>query len=395
MKLAFVFAFIILVNLPLQAREIRMLEKYNVGGYIEIGPNKPYKFEAGANPLTLLKLQDLSSRGNAKAAKHAQSYVAEFSGTTGMLLIDRGKIVFESYQGMGSERSEFYGMSISKSMTSLAIGKALCNGDINNLDLRAGDLIPELKVNNYGHSTIRQILTMSSGAFMTIFGGRPNYKGGLGYNERTARPWGGPSWPVRLGQLTVDDLLWGEGWRRIIGKNHAAPGEVFLYRNNEPMVLSKIIEKTTGRSLAAYFDTHVWRKINAEHVAHWEADKDGTDLGYVGFQASLRDWGRIALWILAEIKKPGCFGDYLKTSTSTQIKTSGIGGTANTPFKGYGFQWWTDHKNAPGFWGKGFAGQELAINPKTGKVLIKFGYRTYPGVASGIVKLYRNWNKSN
>tara|TARA_B100000315_G_scaffold199305_1_gene191113 strand:- start:4746 stop:5936 length:1191 start_codon:yes stop_codon:yes gene_type:complete len=396
MKIALFFAAVVIAAPAAEAREIRMLERFNVGDYVKFGPTKPHKFQPHSNPSVLTRAGNelFNQRGNLEAVEAAKAYVAKYPGTTAMMLIDRGKIIFEAYQGMGNEAHEFYSMSIAKSMTSLAIGKALCNGVLKSLDVLTGDIVPELKINNYGPSTMRHLLTMSSGAFMTVIGGRPKYRSGIGWRAKTGKPYGGPSWPIRLGQITISDVLWGKVWDITENKNHAAPGEVFLYRNTEPMVMSKIIERLTGKSLAAYFDKHVWQQVRGAGTGHWEADIAGTTLAMSGFQVSLRDWGRIALWILAEHKKPGCFGDYLRQATTTQIKTSGLGGSAKTPFKGYGYQWWTDHPFAPGFWGKGHAGQELAINPESQKVLIKFGYRVYPGVSSGITKLYRNWHKN-
>ena len=396
MKFFFITVLIYLTAQPLAAREIRMLEKYNVGGYIRDGRTLPYTFEPHSNPRALPEAnqQVLNRRGNQQAANSAKEYMAEYPGTTAMMLLDQGKIIFEAYQGMGRPKSEFFSMSIAKSMTSLAVGKALCQGDLKSLEILAGNIIPQLANSNFGKSTIRHLLTMSSGAFMTVFGGRPKYSAGIGRRPRNGKPWGGPSWPVRLGQINIKDILWGKVWDITLNKNHAAPGEVFLYRNAEPMVISKIIEKRTGLSLAAFFDSRIWQEVRGGQTGHWEADSDGTTIAMSGFQVSLKDWGRLAVWLLAELKKPGCYGDYLRQATTTQIKTSGLGGTANTPFKGYGYFWWTDHSNAPGFWGKGHAGQELAINAETGKVLIKFGYRVYPGVSSDITKLYRNWHNN-
>ena len=45
-----------------------------------------------------------------------------------------------------------------------------------------------------------------------------------------------------------------------------------------------------------------------------------------------------------------------------------------------------------GLWGKGYAGQELGLDPETGKILMKFGDRTDPRVTSDLNKLFRKWN---
>lgn len=367
-----------------------MQERYNVGGYIKVGPTTPYRFEPNRNPriLPLAGAQDLSQRGNAEAINNAKAFMEKFPETTGILLIDRGKIVFEAYQRMGNKLSEFYGMSISKSMTSLAVGKALCNGLLKSIDTPAGDYVPELKINRYGQSTIRQLLMMSSGAYLAIRSGQPKFTGGIGLRRKTGTPYFTGTWPLRLGQVTVSDLLWGRAWSKVENKNHAEPGQVFAYKAGDTLTLGKVIENAAGMSLAAYFDKHVWHKIGAAQTAHWESDQEGTTRGNAGFQACLRDWGRIAIWIMAKVKKPGCYGGYLRQATTTQIKN----GRPGAVFKGYGYQWWTDNHFTPGFWGKGYAGQELAINPSSGKVLIKFGYRTYKGIGAAINRLFRDWH---
>ena len=90
-----------------------------------------------------------------------------------------------------------------------------------------------------------------------------------------------------------------------------------------------------------------------------------------------------------QVKKPGCFGDYLRQATTTQIENARLGSGAGRTFDGYGYQWWTDNQYAPGFWGKGYAGQDMAINPKTNKILLKFSYRS----TRGIYKVFRDWNR--
>jgi CubicO group peptidase (beta-lactamase class C family) len=390
MKTIFLIGLFIFIASPLNAAERVMQERYNVGGYIKVGPTTPYRFEPNRNPraLPLAGAQELSQRGNADAINNAKAFMVKFPETTSMLLMERGKIVFEAYQGMGNKLSEFYGMSISKSMTSLAVGKALCNGVLKNIDTLASDYVPELKINRYGQSSIRQLLTMSSGAYLAIQSGQPKFTNGIGLRRKTGAPYSTGPWPLRLGQVTVGDILWGAAWAKVENKNHAEPGQVFAYKAGDTLSLGKVIENAAGMSLAAYFDKYVWQDVGAAQLAHWESDREGTTRGNAGFQASLRDWGRIAVWLMTEIKKPGCYGDYLRQATTTQIKNERQGAV----FKGYGYQWWTDNRFAPGFWGRGYAGQELAINPSSGKILIKFGYRIYKGIGAAINKLYRDWH---
>lgn len=149
-----------------------------------------------------------------------------------------------------------------------------------------------------------------------------------------------------------------------------------------------MIERSTDMSVAAYFDTTIWRAVRPAYAAHWEADREGATLADAGFQARFEDWGRFAAWLLEAFERPGCFGDYLRAAGRTQIRIRKKGGL----FRGYGYQWRTDNRLAPGSWGLGYAGQVLALNPKTGKAPIKFGYVKYGRNARDLAEIFRDWN---
>lgn len=375
------------------ARDVSMPERFNVGGFPDVVKTKPYVLTPHSTP-RLLPKSNSDSASNRQAAKAARAYMDAHPATTGMLLIENGEIAFEAYQGQGSERSEFYSQSIAKSVTSLAIGKAVCSGVLPGLNIRAEEIAPELSANNLGKSTIGELLMMSSGAYMTRLAGQPQFEGGIGRRLRNGKPFFGTPWPTRLGQVTHDELLWGSAWNKIKFKNERPPGESFVYKALDTQTLGKMIERVTGNSLAAYFDRTIWKEIKAAGRGRWEADITGSTVAYSGLQLRLRDWGRLAVWILEQRQRTGCFGDYLRDATTKQIANTRLGSGAGSSFNGYGYQWWTDNPATPGFWGKGYAGQELALHPETGKILIKFGYKAYKGTTQGINQLFRDWNRN-
>ena len=134
-----------------------------------------------------------------------------------------------------------------------------------------------------------------------------------------------------------------------------------------------------------------WSATRPAGAAHWEMDRTGATVAASGFQARLTDWGRLALWVLEQRHKPGCFGGYLRTATTTQIPTVPAGSPRKPIFRGYGFQWWTDNRLAPGFWGLGYAGQRLGIDPVSRRIVIKFGYVTSPPADRALYRLFRRW----
>ncbi|MBL4666857.1 MAG: serine hydrolase [Sneathiella sp.] len=369
----------------------KIIENHNVGGYIQIGLTTPHTFKANdePRPLSMVSPSIAAKTRNANAIKTADAYLDRFDATTAILLIENGKILYESYRGKGSPSSEFYSMSIGKSMTSLAVGKALCNGLLSSLDVKAGSLVPELNISRLGEATIRQLLTMSSGAYTSARNGQPKYKNGIGFSVKYNKPFRGHTWPIRLGQASVSEILWGKWWREVENKNTNQPGGIFSYKSNDTLSLSKIVERLSGKTLAAYYEEHIWSQIGAERDGHWEADREGSTMANAGFQISLRDWGRLAIWIVEERAKNDCFGNYLKEATTSQIAVPPRG---TSSFSGYGYQWWTKTSLGPGFYGLGYAGQMLAIEPNNEKILVKFGYRYDPGSGSELIELFRKWN---
>ncbi|MEH6401979.1 MAG: serine hydrolase [Sneathiella sp.] len=382
-----------LVPFAAHARPTAMKEQYNLGGYITIGKTTPYKFEPHSNPRPLPPMPShIKSQNSNKIITDALSnYLVKFPATTGLLLIDHGQILMEEYQGKGTPTSEFYSMSIGKSMTSLALGKLLCSGAIPNLDITANTLIPELGNSSYGKSTIRQLLTMSSGAYAPIKRGQPGYKDNIGKNPRTGKPYSGEIWPIRLGQVTIEDVLWGTIWNKVFWKPRYKPGEKFQYKAGDTLTVSKIIEVKSGASTAAYFDKMIWQNIRGANSGHWEADRNGSTIANAGFQVALKDWGRIALWILDSLESQDCYSRYLKKATTTQINIPTGHGTY---FQGYGYQWWIHDPMSSSFWGLGYAGQILAIHPPSGKVMIKFSYRKDPGSSAQLRKIFKQWVKA-
>lgn len=369
----------------------KMDPTHNVGGYIDAGTTKPHTFTTYGppRPLPVMSKADRNNTNNNLIRKKIDQYLEDFPATTAILLIDDGKILLEAYQGVGRPSSEFYSMSIGKSMTSLAVGKALCAGYIDSLDKKANILVPELGQSGFGRSTVRQLLMMSSGAYRSARSGQPAFKNGIGLHPEYGRPYKGYSWPMRLGQTSVDDLLWGRDWQQVLNKNVHSPGENFIYKGADTLALGKIVERVTGMPLARYFEQSVWRDVKPEAPGHWEADRNGSTMASSGFQARLRDWGRIGVWILDSLAQSDCFGQYLTRATQTQISTPK---GSKSLFRGYGYQWWTEGKLAPGFWGLGYAGQMLAINPDTRKIMIKFAYRHDYGSAGTLMRLFKQWN---
>lgn len=146
--------------------DTRVKDRFMLGGFFDIARTKPYAFTAHATPrpLPVAGTDRRNAAANQRAVRDTVAYIGRYPETLAMMLIDGGEVLHSVYRGAARADLPLYSMSIAKSLTSLAVGKALCAGLIPSLDTRVSDLVPELGINNFGRSTVREVLTMSSGA---------------------------------------------------------------------------------------------------------------------------------------------------------------------------------------------------------------------------------------
>ena len=83
--------------------------------------------------------------------------------TTGLLIVRDGTILAERYQYGATPASRMTSFSMAKTVTAMLVGIALADGAIASIDDRADQYVPALRGTPYGATTIRHLLTMSSG----------------------------------------------------------------------------------------------------------------------------------------------------------------------------------------------------------------------------------------
>lgn len=284
---------------------------------------------------------------NEAASEAARAFAR---GTTRAAVLSRkGRIFYEAYaRGVGVDSTPF-AFSMTKSLVALVAGKALCDGAIRSIDDRADVYAPQLAGTSYGAATVRQLLTMSSGAARSDF--------------ETGHPSGQESFLLRHMYLPrgldVDLLA-----RMKANTGHTSPGAEFNYNNYDTQALVLVVEGATRSAFDAYFESGIWRGVGAQRTGAWLRNHQGTVVGFAGFSASPHDYVRIGYYLLEEMRKEeSCFARYLKEATSNHVTPA--------PRRGYGYQ---IHKlslvNAPeSFWFLGFGGQVIGIDPRSETVL--------------------------
>ena len=92
--------------------------------------------------------------------------VADFLGhnrTMGLLVLKGDRILVERYQYDRTAQQRFHSQSIAKTVVATLVGIALQDGKIRSIDNLAQDYVPALKDSPYGNTSLRHLLTMSSG----------------------------------------------------------------------------------------------------------------------------------------------------------------------------------------------------------------------------------------
>src|SRR5215207_7802725 len=82
---------------------------------------------------------------------------------TGLLIAKGDTILFEHYQYGRTDRHRFVSQSMAKTVTAMLIGIAVAEGKIASIEDRVERYVPGLAGTEYGGTTLRSLLTMSSG----------------------------------------------------------------------------------------------------------------------------------------------------------------------------------------------------------------------------------------
>ena len=237
----------------------------------------------------------------------------EETDTNAFLVIRKGKISYEKYFNGKKQSTILPSYSVAKTMTSLVIGQLIDEGKIKENDTFVS-ILPEFKADSsFDKVTIKDLLDMNSG-----IGVSDNY------------PSGPSGWGVAIAQMYAStDVNW---FLKNNRKMTEEPGTFPEYRSVNTQMLGLIIQKITGRYLAAEFTDRIWQKVGADYDATWNVDKvGGHEKAFCCFNASARDYARVGQALMS--------GDPKIASTSWKARLSTSVVTLDYGW-GYGAQMW-------------------------------------------------------
>jgi CubicO group peptidase (beta-lactamase class C family) len=290
-------------------------------------------------------------RDDKSAALNADAWMAA-NRNTGLLVMKGDTILAERYNYDRKASDRFQSFSMAKTVVAMLVGIALDEKKIASIDDMAAKYVPELKGQPLGETSLRHLLTMSSGVQF-----REDYDGKDDVNVLARKTIGkqGPG-----GADTVDGF----------NKRVRPAGEKFYYSSAETQVLGLVLRAAVGKPLAEYLSERIWQPMGAEADATWLIDAGGYELGYMGINATLRDWGRLGVLLAnygAVDGKQIIPAAWVKAATTPESPHLRPG--VATFRNGYGYQTWVIDIEGK-FALLGVRGQGVLIDPVTKVVVV-------------------------
>src|SRR6266853_4468758 len=207
---------------------------------------------------------------------------------SGLLILKNGKIAFERYELGNNQTTRWMSMSVVKSITSTLVGVAIKDGHIKSTDDAVTKYLPTLAGSAYEGVTIRNLLQMASG---------------VKWDETYTNP---ASDRRHMLELQISQKP--GGVLELMAKlpRAAEPGTRWNYSTGETHVVGALVRAAVGKPVANYLSERIWAKFGMESDATWWLESpNGLEVGGSGLSATLRDYGRLGLFLLGGGKAGG------------------------------------------------------------------------------------------
>ncbi len=261
-----------------------------------------------------------------------------------LLVFRNGKIVAEAYPNNPKDIETIYNIqSCTKSFTSIVTGIAMYQGMIDSLDEKLYDIYPEY----FDTDAKKQSITIADALQM-----QTGLEFDNGYHT------------LRLYQTEENSIQY------VLSQEYLfPPGTIVNYNDGAPQLISKVIERKTGKTLSNYAEEQLFKPLGIKDWK-WESAKDGTTFGAFSLFLKPRDFGKIGQLLLFNGKwNNETIIDSAYLAEATKIKVS-----ANFHSEPYGYYFWI----LPAFKGYaafGHGGQFLLVVPEKKLVVV---YTAWP-----------------
>ena len=284
--------------------------------------------------------------------------------TDGIVVLHRGRIVYERYFGALDAKRPHIAWSVTKSFFGLIAASLIVEGA---LDPQApvSSYVPELAGTGLGNATLRQVLDMTTSIHYSE-----------DYTDLDAGIW----WHGRAGGILprVPEQVGPGSFYEFLGtlRQDGPHGEAFAYKTVNTDVLGWVLRRVTGLPLGELLQQRIWSQIGAEQDGYLMVDSTGTEFAGGGFNCCLRDLARFGQMMRNDgfwngrqlVPKAAIDGIRTGADPAHFVKA----GYVTLPGASYRDMWWNTHNEHGAYCARGIHGQGVYIDPVAGMVIARF-----------------------
>lgn len=304
--------------------------------------------------------------------------------TDGIVVLHKGRVVYERYMNQMRPETPHLLFSITKSFTGLLAAQLAHEGKIDP-DALVTKYIPELADSAWGDMKVRDVMDMT---------------GAVRYREVYTDPTTEvfpylfastllPPPPNYAGPKNIYDFL------KTL-KKEGEHGAGFVYRTVHSEVLGWIVSRVTGKHFTEVMSERIWSRMGMEEDAYVMVDPIGTPLQGAGLNATARDLARFAEMLRRggefngqRILAKEVIADTVKGGDREKFKASGMAFRAGYSYRN---QWWVLHNADGAYEASGVNGQMVHINPAAEMVVVKLSSHPVAGAGFTHPLTLRAWD---
>ncbi len=288
----------------------------------------------------------------------------------GIVVLHRGRIVYERYFGALAPHQQHIAMSVTKSFTGVLAGMLVAEGRI---DPQAPVVayVPEMAKCGFADARIQQVMDMTTGiAFTEVYNDPKSDVVAMRRAVGTSPPEPGTAPTSLLEYLTTVQKL-------------GAHGEAFNYRTVNTDVLAWIVRRVTRQPFAQVLSERLWQPLGAEEDAYITVDRLGIEFAGGGLNTTLRDLARFGEMMRnrghfngRQIVQAAVVDEIARGADPAKFSRETY---PTLPGWSYHNQWWVSHDAHGVIMARGIHGQSIYIDPKAEVVVARYASHPVAG----------------
>lgn len=344
----------------------QLMPTVNVSRGLGAPASLPYALRDDIDGLTFTPL------GSSTAMTWRASLEANY--TDGIVVLHKGRVVYERYFGVLRPEGQHGAMSVTKTFVGTLAAMLAAEGKLDP-GQRVDRYVPELADSAFGSATVRQVMDMTTGIRFSEDYADPDAEiwahAAAGNPLPKPKDYTGPRSYYEFLQTVQPQ-----------GRHGAA----FGYRTANTDALGWILARVTGKSVAQLLSERIWSQIGAEQDAYMSVDSTGTPFAGGGLNTGLRDLARFGELIRnngaydgRQIIPAAAVADIRRGGSSADFAQAGYEQLAGWSYRN---MWWITHNAHGAFMARGVHGQALYIDPAAEMVIARYASTPVAGNAA-------------